>query len=69
MTKLVAEIDDKVIEAKIKEKEVAKEQYQDAIAAGKAAVFATKEIKNDREEAITLVLGNLLPGQNATVNI
>ena len=47
VTKLTAEIDDKLIEAKIKQKEVAKEQYSDAIASGKVAILATKEKKND----------------------
>ena len=36
-------IGDKTIEAKIKEKEEAKQQYSDAIAAGKAAVFAQEK--------------------------
>jgi hypothetical protein len=70
VTKLIAEIDNKVVEAKIKAKEEAKEEYDDAIASGKAAVYASREQKNtETDESITLLLGNLLPGQSATVNI
>ena len=42
VSKLIAEIDDKVIEAKIKEKEEAKQTYGDAIASGNAAVYAER---------------------------
>jgi len=68
VSKLIATIDDKVVEAKIKAKEEAKEQYNDAIASGKTAVYAERSSKKD-DEAITLLLGNLLPGQIATVDI
>ena len=60
ISKLVAQIDDRVLEAKVKAKEDAKEQYDDAIAAGNTAVFAERDKKND--ESITLTLGNLMPG-------
>lgn len=70
VTKLIAEIGDKVIEAKIKNKEEAKEQYDDAVAGGKAAVYATREPKqNEKDEAVTVLIGNLLPGKTATINI
>ena len=59
VSRLVAHIDDKTVEAKIKEKEEAKQQYSDAVASGNTAVYAQRsKVKN--EEAITLVLGNLL---------
>jgi len=60
VSKLVAQIDDKTIEAKIKAKEEAKEQYDDAIASGNTAVYSERDTKN--EESLTLLLGNLLPG-------
>jgi Ca-activated chloride channel homolog len=41
VTKLEATIGDRLIETKIKSKEKAQEQYQDAIASGKSAVMAT----------------------------
>ncbi len=56
----MAQIDDRVIESKVKAKEDAKEQYDDAIAAGNTAVFVERDTKKD--ESITLILGNLLPG-------
>lgn len=40
MTKLVATIGGKTVEAKVKAKEEAKEIYEDAMAAGNAAVLA-----------------------------
>lgn len=61
VSKLIAQIDDRIVEAKIKAKEDAKEQYDDAIASGNAAVYAQRDTKHN-EESITLVLGNLMPG-------
>jgi len=68
VSKLICTIDDKVIEAKVKEKEEAKENYNDAIAAGNSAVFAErKDTKN--EEIVSLMIGNLLPGQTAVIDL
>ncbi len=53
-------VDDKVIEARVKEKEEAKEIFNDAISAGNTAVFAeTKDTK--RGDVVNLTIGNLLP--------
>jgi len=49
-----------LIEANIKEKEEAKEKFDDAIAAGHTAVMAEKSEK--KKDSMTLKLGNLLPG-------
>jgi Ca-activated chloride channel homolog len=68
VSKLNATIDDKVIEAKIKEKEEAKQQYNDAMASGNTAVFAERD-STKKDESITLLLGNLLPGQKAQIDI
>ncbi len=65
--KLIAQIDDRVIEAKIKEKEEAKDIYNDAIASGNAAVYAERDTK--KEESISLMLGNLQPGQIIVIDI
>ena len=46
------------------EKEQAKEKYDDSVAAGKAAVYAERKSK---DELMTVQLGNLLPGQTATL--
>ena len=51
---------EKIIDAKIKEKEEAKQQYGDAVAAGNTAVYAERDFKND--EALTLMIGNLPSG-------
>ena len=61
VSKLIAQIDDRVIEAKIKAKEEAKQEYDDAIASGNTAVYDERD-QNKKEEVITLLLGNLLPG-------
>jgi hypothetical protein len=68
VSKLVAQIDDKVIEAKIKAKEDAKQDYDDALASGNTAVYAERGLKK-KEEVITVLIGNLLPGQKAQVDI
>ena len=43
------------------------EEYQDAMARGRAAVMATRSKKN--EEVLTLQLGNILPGQTAQIKL
>lgn len=43
MSKLIAQIDDRVIEAKIKAKEEAKQEYDDAMASGNTAVYAERD--------------------------
>ena len=58
LSKLVATIDDRTVEAQVKQKEEAKERYDDAIAAGNAAVFAERE---EKSESMTIKLGNLNP--------
>ena len=53
VSKLVALIDGKTIEAKIQEKEEAKQKYDDALASGNAAVYAERDQKN-KDEVITV---------------
>lgn len=48
----------------IREKEEAKQKYDDAIAGGHAAVIAEK-----KKDAIALKIGNLLPGESATISL
>ena len=67
MSKLCARIGDKIIEANISEKDEAKHRYDDAIASGHSAVLADKS--EQKKNAISLKLGNLLPGQDATLNL
>ena len=66
LAKFEAIIDDKVVETKVMKKEKAQEKYEDAIAGGHAAVLAERKKKDD---TMTIKLGNLLPGQAATLKI
>ena len=59
--KLVAGIGLKVVEAKIREKEEAK--HRSDATGGHATVFSDK-----KKDAISLKIGNLLPGESATIN-
>lgn len=68
VSKLIAQIDDKIIEAKIKAKEEAKQEYDDAMASGNTAIYAERD-QQKKEEVITLLVGNLLPGQTARIDI
>lgn len=61
-----ATVGERSVEAVIQNKEEAKEKYDDAVASGKAAVYVERRQK---QQALTLQLGNLLPGQQATVEI
>ena len=67
LAKLIATLDGRTIEAKVKEVEEAKERYDDAIAAGNAAVLAQRE--SLKQESMTIKLGNLKPKQEATLTI
>ena len=66
LAKFEAVIDDRVIETKVMKKEKAQERYEDAIASGNAAVLAERTKK---QETMTIKLGNLLPGQEATLKL
>ena len=59
-------IDGKTIKTAVKMKEQAKEIYDDAVAGGNAAVIARRKKK---EEILSLKLGNLGPGQEATLKL
>lgn len=67
VTRLSAIIGDKLVEANIRHKEEAKEKYDDAIASGNTAFMAEKSEK--KQNSMTLRLGNLMPGQQAVINI
>ena len=62
---LNAVIDDRKIKAEIKEKEEAKEMYEDAITSGRSAALA-EEKKGD---IFSIVLGNLPPGKEAEIHL
>ena len=67
LSKLVAALDGRFVEAKIQAKEEAKEHYDDSIAAGRFAVMAQR--KSIEQEKMSIQLGNLQPGQEATLNL
>ena len=59
MAKLIAEINGKTIEAEVRDKEKAKEKYDDAMASGHAAILAERD--SEKKESMTIRLGNILP--------
>ena len=61
-----ASIDGHTIWTNVKEKEQAEEIYDDAVAGGNAAVMTTRKKK---EETLSMKLGNLGPGQEATLKL
>ena len=67
LANLVAKIGDKEIEAKVKGKEKSKENYEDAIASGNAAVYAERKV--DKKETVKIKLGNLLPLEEAKLTM
>ena len=67
MSRLVAKIGDKEVEAKIKEKERAKEVYADAMAGGNTAVLA--ERKSEGAESMRIALGGIPPLQGAQISM
>jgi len=64
VSKLVACIGDRMVECNIRDKEEAKQIYEDSIAAGKAAVVGEK-----KKDAVSIKIGNLLPGETAIINL
>ena len=65
LSKFYAIIDGKTIVTKVQDKEEAKERYEDAVAAGNAAVIVERE--SDKKEIMSIKLGNLLPKQKAVL--
>ncbi|CDW72219.1 UNKNOWN [Stylonychia lemnae] len=65
--KLMIQIDEKVIEGRILEKQKAQEKYEDAVAQGHTAIMAQED--DQKDEIIKLSIGNLLPGQEATLHL
>ena len=58
-------IDGKKIKGIIKEKAEAKTEYEDAIASGSTAVL----VKEDSQDILGILLGNLAPGKSCTVTL
>ena len=67
MIKFEATIDDRVISTRVIDKQAAKERYDDAVAGGKAAVYAERQVNNEKEENVIVKLGNLMPKKTAVI--
>ena len=67
MGRFEAKIGEREIVAKIKEKEKAQENYEDAVASGNAAVYV--EQNTNTSETMKIKLGNLLPLQEAKLRL
>ena len=67
VSNMTIQIDDKIIEAKVMEKEKAQNKYDDAIAAGNLASLARETVSKDK--FIELDVGNILPGQEARIEM
>ena len=67
ITKMEIQVNEKVIEASIKEKKKAQNTYDDAVASGHTAAL----VKEDEEhtELLSLEIGTILPGQTIKVEI
>ena len=67
MGHLSANIGGKEVTAKIKEKETAKEQYDNAMAGGNTAIYAEK--KTQKQESMKIALGGLPPREEARLSL
>ena len=65
--KLVCQIGDRQVEAEVKPKEVARKEYDQALARGEAAVLAERD--TEKNESMTIKLGNLRPRQEAKLSL
>ncbi len=59
--------DDRVVEAKVMESKNAEEKYEDAIAGGHTAL--KMNVNQNQKDLYSLFLGNIMPGEFATVQI
>ena len=65
VTGLRMEAADRVIEGVLKERAQARQDYDDAIAAGQRAAIA----EEDRPDVFTMRVGNILPGEQVTIRL
>ncbi len=63
VTAMTMTADDRVIEAKLAEREAARRRYDEAVAAGQRASIAEEE----RPDVFTMRVGNILPGERVSV--
>ena len=67
VSKMFATIGGRQVEAMVMEKEKAKQKYDDALAQGKAAALLNES--KDLSDLYELDIGNILPGQEAVIEI
>eukprot|EP00826_Nyctotherus_ovalis_P031081 TRINITY_DN2481_c0_g3_i2.p1 TRINITY_DN2481_c0_g3~~TRINITY_DN2481_c0_g3_i2.p1 ORF type:complete len:450 (+),score=112.88 TRINITY_DN2481_c0_g3_i2:118-1467(+) len=67
VTALTVTIGDKVLEAKVMEKEKAEEKYTDAIAQGNTAIKIDQD--ENQPDLVRILVGNLFPKQEAIVTV
>ena len=60
LSELTAELNGKTIEAQVRDKEKASEKYEDAIAAGNAALLAERDT-DEKRPTMKIRFGNLQP--------
>lgn len=65
MTGLLAKIGERSVKCQIREKEEAKEKYENALASGNHAVMATKS----EDKSLQVLVGNLMPSQEAQIEL
>ena len=61
--------DDRVIEAKVKKVQEAKQEYNEALAQGHSAAMLEEKTMDDKKEYYVLNLGNIKPGERAIVDL
>ena len=61
--------DDRVIEAKVKKVEEARQEYNQALKQGHSAAMLQEKTMEDKKEYYVLNLGNIRPGERAIVDL
>ena len=61
--------DDRVIEAKVKKVQEAKQEYNEALEQGHSAAMLEEKTMDDKKEYYVLNLGNIKPGERAIVDL
>jgi len=67
VSELKVEIDDKLIEGRVEEKQKAKERYEDAMSKGNAGVLVQED--EEDSEILRMEIGNILPEQQVNVKV
>lgn len=68
MSDFKAVIGDREVHTKVADKVTAEEKYEDALAQGNTAVMAAQRTTSDALTDLTVKLGNLMPGEEASIS-